>query len=183
MGSGTMGSCAHAYLLVCVLCLAVQAPHAAAQALGAVSRFEVIVRESDVVYSNTERLDIVARLGAPAAGRTRVDAALIEVTLDVGGDALSFVPFVLVVTAVEPTGSAGEYRPVSNQLARELIQQPGAGQAIRMDATGLVRHWLAGGELYLRIEVDEPVTTERAVESIRLAAMGGVLGKIVFIMR
>ena len=179
----TMRSRAHRCLLASVACLAVLAAHSAAQTGAAASRTEIVVRQSDVVYSSTERLDVVARLAAPAPGQRQLDAARIELSLDVEGDASSFVPFVLVVTAVEPRGPAGEFRAVSPYLARELIQQPGPGQSIRMDASGLVRHWLAtGGELYLRLEVDEPVASERAEGSIRLGATGGLLGRIVYIV-
>jgi hypothetical protein len=179
-----MRSTARVYAVAWAVCLAVQVSPTAAQTVAAVSRTEIVVRESAVVYSSNERLDMVARLAAPVPGRSRVDAARIELTLDVDGEVSSFVPFVLVVTAVEPTGPTGEFRRVSPHVARELIQQPGAGQSIRVDAAGLVRHWLAtGGELYLRIEVDEPVASERAEESIRLAGTGGVLGKIVLIAR
>ncbi len=51
---------------------------------------------------------------------------------------------------------------------------------VRMDATKLVRRWaVAGGELYVRIQAVEPIETERPNESIRLAAVNGVVGRIV----
>ena len=152
---------------------------------GVVGRTEVVLRDSDVVFSRAEPLERVVRvsLGESLAG-ARVDAATIELTIDVDDEAPSFVPFVLIAQAVELDARTGEYRVASPLLAREPVQQAGAGQRLRMMATGIVRYWAVSGEdAYLRIFVDEPVTSERSADSIRLVSAAGSLGKIAVLAR
>lgn len=73
-----------------------------------IGRSEVLLRESDVVFSRAEPLERVLRvsLGEGLTG-ARVDVATIELTIDVEGEPSSFVPFVLVAQAVEPDGPTG----------------------------------------------------------------------------
>ena len=150
-----------------------------------VGRTEVVLRDSDVVFSRAEPLERVVRvsLGEGLAG-ARVDVATIELTIDVDGEASSFVPFVLVAQAVELDTRTGEYRAASPVRAREPVQQPGEGQPIRMMATGIVRYWAATGDVaYLRVYVDEPVASGRPADSIRFVSAAGSLGKMVLLTR
>ena len=150
-----------------------------------VGRTEVVLRDSDVVFSRAEPLERVVRvsLGEGLAG-ARVDVATIELTIDVDAEASSFVPFVLVAQAVELDARTGEYRPASPVLARQAIHQPGASQQIRMMATDIIRYWAADGEqAYLLIYADEPVASERPAESIRFVSAAGNLGKMVLLTR
>ncbi len=147
-------------------------------------RSEVLLRESDVVFSRAEPLERVfdLSLGEGFAG-ARIDAATIEVTIDADGEADSFVPFLLVAQAVEPDGQGG-YRVLPGYVARELILSPGEGQPIRMLATSLVRGWVGSeGPAYLRILVEEPVESERPSGAIRVVSGGGVMGRIVALVR
>jgi hypothetical protein len=150
-----------------------------------VGRIEIILRDADVVFSRADPLDNVVRvsLGEGFTG-ARVDVAAIELTIDVDDEASSFVPFMLVAQAVELDTRTGEYRAASPVLAREPVQQPGAGQEIRMIATGIIRYWAATGEeAYLRIYADEPVASDRPADSIRFVSAAGSLGKIVLLAR
>ncbi|HEX5130846.1 MAG TPA: hypothetical protein VFX92_00015 [Candidatus Krumholzibacteria bacterium] len=150
----------------------------------AVGRTEIALRESDVVLSESDPLEIVIRLAdAPAFG-ARVDAAWIELALSVGGEVEGFAPFMVVVDVVLPSGPGGEYEPASPVAAREVVLQPGSGQAVRLDATRIVRHWReAGGVLYARIRVVEPAGSNRPAESIQLSSTSGILGRAVLITR
>lgn len=150
----------------------------------AVGRTEIALRESDVVLSESDPLEVVVRLAdAPAVG-ARVDVAWIELTLNVSGELDGFAPFIVVVDAVLPNGPAGEYETAWPEAAREVVVQPGSGQPIRLDATRIARHWRGeGGELLLRIRLVEPAGSERPAESIQLSVTGGLLGKAVMVAR
>ncbi len=144
----------------------------------------MLLRESDVVFSRTEPLECVLGLSFNEAFTdARIDAAAIELTIDADGEVDSFVPFLLVAQAVEPDGRGG-YRVLSREIARELILVPGEGQPIRMLATSLVRRWAnSEGSVYLRILVEEPVESGRSPGAIRVVSSGGVLGRIVVLVR
>jgi hypothetical protein len=142
----------------------------------------VLLEESDIVFSSPEGLEMVMRIARPGTMGLRVEAARIVLALNVEGEAESFVPFVLVLAAVEPVG--GEFRPISPYLAREIIQAPGTGLPIRVDVSGLVRHWPGTGrELYLKLTVDEPTDSGRSAESIQVAISEGLVGRLVVVTR
>lgn len=150
-----------------------------------VGRTEVVLRDSDVVFSRAEPLERVVRvsLGNELAS-ARVDVATIELTIDVNGEVSSLVPFVVVAQAVELDARTGQYRSASPVLARQAIHQPGAGQQIRMMATNIIRYWAADGEqAYLRIFADEPVASDRPADSVRFVSTAGNFGKIVLLTR
>lgn len=169
----------HSVLAAAGLSLVVSLAQAAA-----VGHTEIVLRNSDVILSESGPLEIVVRLSdAPAFG-ARVDAAWIELTLNVSGEVEGFAPFMVVVDAVLPSGPDGEYEPAWPVAAREVVLQPGSGQAVRLDTTRIVRHWReAGGVLYARIRVVEPAGSERPAEGIQLSSTGGILGKAVLIRR
>ena len=150
----------------------------------AVGRTELLLRESDVVFSNSDPLEVVVRLAeAPTIG-ARIDAAWIELTLTVSGDTEGFVPFIVAADAVLPTGAGGEYESAWPELAQEIVLRPAAGQQVRLDATRIMRHWRReGSELLLRVRVVDPVGPERPSESIQIFATGGVFGKVVLVTR
>lgn len=144
---------------------------------------EIQLREADTVFSDEESLELVLQLAVPTSVFGRVDVARVELVVDVGGEAESFVPFMVVISSVEYTGTVGEYRSLWPEVARELILQPGE-QVVRMDATRLVRRWLdAGGDMYLRIHAVQPVQLEHGTGSIQLRSDGGMIGKIVLVTR
>jgi hypothetical protein len=147
-------------------------------------RSEVLLRESDVLFSRAEPLErVFGLLLGEGLADVRIDAATLEFTIDADGEADSFVPFLLVAQAVEPDGQGG-YRVLSGYVARELILLPGEGQPVRMLATSLVRRWVgAEGPAYLRIVVEEPVEPVRPPGAIRVVSRGGVLGRIVALVR
>jgi hypothetical protein len=149
-----------------------------------VGRTEVMLRESDVIYSGSESLELVLRVGVPPIGGTRVDLAWIEVTLDVDGEPEGFVPFLFVADAVLASGQGGSYEPAWPEAAREILSAPGYGRVVRLDATRLVRQWkIAGTELLLRLRVVEPTESARPPESIELSVSGGIVGKAVLVAR
>ncbi len=147
-------------------------------------RTEILLRESDVVFSDSDPLEVVVRLAeAPTVG-ARVDAAWIELTLTVSGDSEGFVPFIVVADAVLPTGAGGEYESAWPELAQDIVLRPASGEQVRLDATGIMRHWRReGSELLLRVRVVDPVGPERPSESIQISVTGGVFGKAVLVTR
>lgn len=147
-------------------------------------RTELELRETDVAYSGDEPLEVVLRLPSRGAIGSRIDMARLEFTLDVDGDAGSFVPFMMVASLVEAVGPSAGYRPVCPEVGREVILLPGPGQRVPMDVTGFMRRWYeAGNELCLRIQVVEPLESARPSESIRLPGAEGILGQITLVTR
>ena len=166
-------------LLIAGLSLAMSLAQAAA-----VGRTELLLRESDVVFSNSDPLEVVVRLAEMPTFGARIDAVWIELTLTVSGDAEGFVPFIVVADAVLPTAAGGEYESAWPELAKEIILRPASGQQVRLDATRIMRHWRReGGELLLRVRVMDPVGPERPSDSIQISATGGVFGKAVLVTR
>ena len=85
--------------------------------------------------------------------------------------------------SVEADGE-GRWRVRSVDIAREIVLTPGERQRVRMLASSLVRGWVGSdGPAYLRIRVEEPAESARPPGAIRIVSSGGVLGRLVALVR
>ena len=131
---------------------------------------EIVVSAGDVVVQGTDPWELIFGVDLPGlSAQSRLDFAILEMTLDVGASEGAFVPFVVRVAPAELGGVAGGAAVSTVVPGEALVSHAGSGQRVRIDVTGVVKECLARGAPYgMAVAVEAPA--EAAEPSVGVSA-------------